>query len=115
MGFIFTLLASFITNLSESFNNIIKVQEKKLNISKLSLLKSSYSLSFLIAFLLANTSSMSAIIFKDALGTIGLIFPISSSLLLYIIAIISIKNMMFYSKEEQFYKRELEENTTEND
>ena len=52
---------------------------------------------------------MSAIIFKDALGTLGLIFPVSSCILLYSIALFSLKNIIFYSKETEFYKRELEE------
>lgn len=109
MSFVLTLITNFITNLSDSFNNIIKIQEKKLNLGKLTLMKSSYSLSFLITFLLGNATSMSAIIFKDSLGAFGLIFPISSCIVLYGICLISLKNMIFYSKETEFYKRELEE------
>ena len=112
MSFILTLITSFISNLSDTFNNIVRIQEKKLNLGKLTIMKSSYSLSFLITFLLGNITAMSAIIFKDVLGTFGLIFPVSSCIVLYGICVISIKNMIFYSKETQFYKRELEESTS---
>ena len=109
MSFVLTLITNFINNLSDSFNNIIKIQEKKINLGKLTIMKSSYSLSFLVTFLLGNVTSMSAIIFKDSLGTFGLVFPISSCIVLYGICLISLKNMIFYSKETEFYKRELEE------
>ena len=109
MGVLFNLVHNFFTDISDSIDNFIKTQEKKINIGKLSIIKSSYSLSFLISFLLGNTTSMMAIIFKDALGAFGLIFPISSCILLYGIYIISLRNMIFYSKETKFYKRELEE------
>ena len=109
MSFILTLITGFITNLSDTFNNIIRIQEKKVNLGKLAIMKSSYSLSFLITFLLGNATAMSAVIFKDALGTFGLVFPVSSCIVLYGICLISIKNMIFYSKETEFYKRELEE------
>lgn len=112
MSFILTIITSFISNLSDTFNNIVRIQEKKLNLGKLTIMKSSYSLSFLITFLLGNTTAMSAILFKDVLGTFGLIFPVSSCIVLYGICVISIKNMIFYSKETQFYKRELEESTS---
>ena len=109
MAFILNLITNFFTDISDSIDTFIKTQEKKINISKLSLITSSYSLSFLMSFLLGNATEMSAIIFKDALGDLGLIFPKSSSIVLYWISLISLKNMFFYSKETKFYKRELEE------
>lgn len=109
MGVIFSLIHNFFTDISDSIENFIKTQEKRINISKLSIITSSYSLSFLVSFLLGNATSMIAVIFKDALGSFGLIFPISSCVLLYGISLISLKNMFFYSKETKFYKRELEE------
>ena len=109
MNFIFNLISNFFNDISSTLDNFIKTQEKKINIGKLSIIKSSYSLSFLLSFLLGNATSMLAIIFKDALGSLGLIFPISSCILLYGIAIISLRNMIFYSKETKFYKRELQE------
>lgn len=112
MNFIFNLISNFFTDISNTLENFIKTQEKKINIGKLSIMKSSYSLSFLISFLLGNATSMSAIIFKDMLGYFGLIFPISSCIILYGIALVSLKNMIFYSKETKFYKRELEESVS---
>lgn len=109
MAFILTMITNFFNSISESFNDFVNTQEKRINLGKLSILKSSYSLSFIVAFLLANATSMSAVIFKDALGTFGMIFPISSCILLYGIAFISAKNMIFYSKESKFYQREFEE------
>lgn len=109
MNFIFNLIGNFFNDISKTINNFVETQEKKINIGKLSIIKSSYSLSFLLTFLLGNATSMIAIIFKDSLGKFGLIFPISSCVILYGIALASLRNIIFYSKETKFYKRELEE------
>lgn len=109
MNFIFTLITSFFNNIVDKFNNIIENHERKIKLKKLAIIKASYSITFLITFLLGNATSMIAIIYKDALGTLGLFFPISSCVLLYSISIISLKNIIFYSNECKYYKRELKE------
>lgn len=115
MDFIFTFLAGFLNSTIDKFNSIIENHEKRINLSKLAVMKASYLITFLTTFLLGNATSMIAIIYKDALGTFGLFFPISSCIVLYSIAIVSIKNIIFYSNERKYYKRELEESLSKED
>ena len=109
MDFIYTIIAGFLNSTIDRFNSMIENQERKINLSKLSVMRASYLITFLISFLLGNATAMSAIIFKDALGAFGLIFPISSCVLLYSIAIVSMRNTIFYTNERKFYQRELDE------
>lgn len=109
MNFFSTLITNFFSNIIESFNNIIKYQEKKINLKRITLKKLIFLITFTITFLLGNFTALLAIIFKDALGTYGLFFPISSCILLYSISLFSIKNIIFYSGEAKYYERELKE------
>lgn len=115
MDFIFTLLGSFLSNVIDKFNSMIENHEKKIHLSKLAIMRASYLITFLITFLLGNATSMTAIIHKDALGTLGLFFPVSSCVVLYGMALISLNNIIFYNKERKFYKRELEESISKKD
>lgn len=109
MNFIFSILAGFLNGTIDKINSMIENHERKIHLSKLSIMRATYLITFLITFLLGNTVATSAIINKDALGQLGLIFPISSCTLLYSITLISLKNILFYTNERKFYKRELEE------
>lgn len=112
MDFIFTILAGFLNGTIDRINSMIENHERKINLSKIAIMRATYLATFLITFLLGNATAMSAIIYKDALGTLGLLFPISSCIVLYGISLISINNIIFYSNERKYYKRELEEKIT---
>lgn len=109
MNFIFTVLAGFLSGTIDKINRMIDNHERKINLSKITIMRATYLITFLIAFLVGNATAMYAIIHKDALGKIGLLFPISSCLVLYCISLVSIKNIIFYNNERKYYKRELEE------
>lgn len=109
MSFIFTIFQSFISDLIDKLNKIIENHERKVNLNKIVITKTCYSIIFIVTFLLGNATSMKAIIYRDILGPLGLIFPVSSCTVLYSISVIALKNILFYSNEHKYYKRELEE------
>jgi hypothetical protein len=116
MEFLFNLfgnISNFFDEIINDINYAIKIREKRIKLGRLVFLKSSNFLITVICFLLGNASAMSAFIFADSLGKIGLIFPVSSCVVLYGIAISSAVNLVYYANETKFYKREFEENYSE--
>jgi hypothetical protein len=116
MEFLFNLFSGvtdFFDNIVDEINYAIKIREKRIRLGRLTVLKHGHMFNFVACFLLGNASAMSAFIFADSLGKIGLIFPISSCVVLYGLAIISMFNLIHYSSESKFYRREFEENYSE--
>lgn len=112
MSFILALIDNLVALLT-SLNKFIEEKNKQVKIAKLSIARNTSSIGFLISFLLANFTAMLAIIFKDSLGTFGLIFPISSCLVLYGLCLGFMKNILFFNKEKSFYVREFKENNNQ--
>ena len=107
MEIIKTIIDSITNGLISDIDKVIKKNKEKITITKMSGLKSLNALVFTIAFLLANYTSMIAILLKDVLGY-GIIFPLSSCLFLYIICIGSLRNMYLFNKEKEFFVKKIE-------
>ena len=104
----FKNIIDVITNgLISDIDKVIKKNKEKMEITKMTGLKSLNALVFVIAFLLANFTSMIVVLLKDILGY-GLVFPVSSCILLYIICIGALRNMYLFNKEREFFVKKIE-------
>ena len=110
MDIIKMILQSLIHTLTNDVNKMIKRKKESLQVIKFSTGKAIFIAICSISFLMANFTSMIAVLLKDVLGY-GLIFPISSSVFLYIACIVSMKCIYSCNEEAKFFKRKIEHDT----
>lgn len=107
-------LDTITANITMDINKSIKRKKESLKVLEMSALKGLNLIVFSICFLLGNFSSMIAVLLKDSLGY-GIIFPLISSIFLYLIAIITLKEIYLFNKEKNFLikKIDYDNNNTE--